>query len=138
MFKGLPDIHFSKGVCQGCILGKHPEEKFEKEKARRASSYLELVHSDLMGPFPHPSIRKAWYLLAFIDDYSCYSLVYFIRKNYEVFEHLKDFKSLVETQTRNKIKILRTDNGGEYMNKYVQNICHEASIQLQHTIPYTP
>jgi hypothetical protein len=59
MVKGLPDIHFSEGVCEGCILGKHLEEKFEKGKARTASSSLELVHSDLMGPFPHPSISKA-------------------------------------------------------------------------------
>jgi hypothetical protein len=70
MVKGLRYIHFSKGVCEGCILGKHHEEKFEKGKARRASSSLELVHSDLMGPFPHSSINKARYVLTFIDDYS--------------------------------------------------------------------
>jgi hypothetical protein len=28
----LPDIHFSKGVCEGCVLGKHPQEKFVKGK----------------------------------------------------------------------------------------------------------
>jgi hypothetical protein len=56
MVKGLPDIHFYEGVFEGCILGKHPEEKFEKGKERRTSSSLELVHSDLMGPFPHPSM----------------------------------------------------------------------------------
>jgi hypothetical protein len=22
---GLPDIHLSKGVCEGCVLGKHPQ-----------------------------------------------------------------------------------------------------------------
>ena len=27
MVIGLPKIMFSKGVCQGCILGKHPEHK---------------------------------------------------------------------------------------------------------------
>jgi hypothetical protein len=33
-----------------------------------ASSSLELVHSDIMGPFPHLSIRKERYVLTFIDD----------------------------------------------------------------------
>jgi hypothetical protein len=70
MVTDFPNIHFSKGVCQGCILGKHPQEKFEKGKAWRASSPLELIHSDLMGPFPHPSINKARYMLTFIDDFS--------------------------------------------------------------------
>jgi hypothetical protein len=43
------------------------------------------------------SINKARYVLTFIDDYSCYTWVYFLRKKSEVFEHLKDFKALVET-----------------------------------------
>jgi hypothetical protein len=30
---GLTDIHFSKGVCEGCVLGKHPQEKFDKGKS---------------------------------------------------------------------------------------------------------
>jgi hypothetical protein len=24
MVEGLLDIHFSKGICEGCVLGKHP------------------------------------------------------------------------------------------------------------------
>jgi hypothetical protein len=31
---GLPDIHFSKGVCEGCVLRKHPQEKFDKGKSQ--------------------------------------------------------------------------------------------------------
>jgi transposase InsO family protein len=62
----------------------------------------------------------------------------FSRKNPEVFQHLKDFKALVETQFGKKIKFLRTDNGGEYVNHEIHNIFHEAGIQLQHTVPYTP
>jgi hypothetical protein len=50
----LPDIHFSKGICEECVLGKHPQEKFDKGKTQRDSSPLDLIHSDLMGPFPHP------------------------------------------------------------------------------------
>jgi hypothetical protein len=32
MVDGLPNIHFSKGICEGCFLGKHPQEKFDKGK----------------------------------------------------------------------------------------------------------
>jgi hypothetical protein len=49
---GLPYIPFSKGVCEGCVLGKHPQEKFNKGK--RASEPLDMIHSDLMGHFLHP------------------------------------------------------------------------------------
>jgi hypothetical protein len=30
---GLPYIHFFKGVCEGCVLRKHPQEKFDKGKS---------------------------------------------------------------------------------------------------------
>jgi hypothetical protein len=134
---GLPDIHFSKGVCEGCVLGKHPQEKFDKGKSQRASAPLDMIHSDLMGPFYiHPSKREVF--LIFFDDFSRFTWIYFLRKKSKVFQHLKDFKALVETQSGKKIKVLQTDNRGEYVNHEIHNIFHEAGIQLQHTVPYTP
>jgi hypothetical protein len=103
---GLPYIHFSKGVCEGCVLGKHPQEKFDKGKSQRASTPLDLIHSDLMGPFPHPSIRKVRFFLIFVDYFSRFTWIYFLRQKSEVFQHLKDFKALVETQFGKKIKVL--------------------------------
>jgi hypothetical protein len=55
----LPYIHFSKGVCEGCVLIKHPQEKFNKGKSQRDFAPLDLIQNDLMGHFPHPSINKA-------------------------------------------------------------------------------
>jgi hypothetical protein len=111
MVTDLPNIHFSKGFFQGSVLGKHSQEKFEKGKAWRASSPLDLIHSDLMGPFPHLSISEARYALTFIDDFSRYTWVYFLRHKYEFFEHIKDFKEHAKTQSRSKIKILHGYNG---------------------------
>jgi transposase InsO family protein len=91
-----------------------------------------------MGPFLDPSINKARYVLAFMDDYSRHTWVYFLRQKSEVFEHLKDFKAHAKTQSRKKIKTFRTDSGGEYVNKDVQHLCDEAVIHLQHTVPHTP
>jgi hypothetical protein len=54
LFDGLLDIHFSKGVCEGCVLRKHPQEKFDKGKSQRASAPLDVIHGDLMASFPHP------------------------------------------------------------------------------------
>jgi hypothetical protein len=138
MVEGLPTIKFTSGVCQGCILGKHPEKKFDKGKAQRASSPLGWIHSDIMVPFPQPSISKARYVLTFIDDFSRFTWVFFLKLKSEVFECLIEFKALAENESGCNIKILRTDNGGEYFNKYVQQLCIDAGIQLQHTVPYTP
>jgi len=125
-------------VCEGCVLGKHPQEKFNKGKSQGAFTPLHMIHSELMGPFPHPSIKKVRFVLIFVDDFSHFSWIYFLKQKSEVFQHLKDFKTLVETQSEKKIKVLKTDNGGEYVNHDIHNIFHEAGIQLQHTVTYTP
>jgi hypothetical protein len=77
MVEGLPAIKFTSDVCQGCTLGKHPEKKFDKEKAQRASSPLGMIQSEIMGPFPQPSISKARHVLTFIDDFSRFTWVFF-------------------------------------------------------------
>jgi transposase InsO family protein len=91
-----------------------------------------------MGPFPQPSISKARYVLTFIDDFSRFTWVFVLKLKSEVFECLIEFKELVENESGCNIKILHIDNGGEYVKKYLQQLCIDASIQLQHTVPYTP
>ena len=71
----LLKIKFSKGVCQGCILGKHPEHKYEKASHERTSVPLELIHSDIAGPFPHMSMSQVEYALTFIHEFSRYCWV---------------------------------------------------------------
>ena len=63
------------------------------------------------------SIGGAWYFLIFVDDRSRYTWVYFIRKKSDVFEYFKEFKSMVEKQNGNYIKILRSDQGGEFKSR---------------------
>ena len=110
MVIGLPKIKFSKGVYQGCILGKHPEHKFEKVSHERTSTPLELIHNDVSGPFHQMSMIQAKYALTFIDDFSRYCWVYFLKHKSEVFGLFKVFKDMVENQFGRKLKVLRSDN----------------------------
>ena len=80
MVIGLPKIKFSKGVCQGCILGKHPDHKYERASHERTSAPIELINSDNSGPFPHMSIIQAKYALTFIDEFSRYCWVHFLKR----------------------------------------------------------
>ena len=41
---------------------------------------------------------------------------YLLEHKDQTFESFKNFKALVENQTNLKIKMLRSDNGGEYNN----------------------
>ncbi|KAI5352878.1 hypothetical protein L3X38_005770 [Prunus dulcis] len=50
MVVGLPEIKEVKEVCEGCVLGKQSREAFLREATTRASTPLELIHSDICGP----------------------------------------------------------------------------------------
>ena len=45
MVEGFPLIQTSDGVCHGCLVGKHPEKRYEVGKETRATSTLDLIHS---------------------------------------------------------------------------------------------
>jgi transposase InsO family protein len=48
------------------------------------------------------------------------------------------YKALVEKKSRHQIQRLRTDNGGEYVNKIFTSYCTTQGIQMKHIVPYTP
>jgi hypothetical protein len=48
------------------------------------------------------------------------------------------FKAEAENQSSKKIKILRSDNGGEYVSKEFERYCKDAGIVHQFTVPYSP
>jgi hypothetical protein len=80
---------------------------------------LELIHSDVFGLVPIPSLGNSMYYVSNIDDLSRNTWIYFLRKKSEVFDKFKEFKALIENQTEKKIKVLRINNGGEfYRNEF--------------------
>ena len=56
----------------------------------------------------------------------------------EVLDKFREFRALVENQFGKKIKVLRSDNGGEYTFGGFIDFCNEAGIKRELTIPYNP
>jgi transposase InsO family protein len=76
--------------------------------------------------------------LLFVDDFSRKMWVYFLKLKSDVFNEFKKFKALVENQFGKSIKVLRSDNGGEFCSKDFLDFCTQEGIQRQYTTPYTP
>jgi hypothetical protein len=102
-----------ESVCKGCAQGKNIDNPFPKSDSKE-KGILELVHSDVCSPMPSTSLRRYVYYVSFIDDYSHMNWVYFLKSKDEVLGKFKEFKALLENIFERKIKILRSDNGGEY------------------------
>ena len=78
---------------------------------------MEIVHSDVCGPVSSSSLRGYVYYVSFIYDFSRNTWIYFLKGKNEVFSKFKEYKALVENHTENKIKTLRSNNGGEFTSK---------------------
>ena len=136
--KGLPQLEIRGDiVCAGCQYGKAHQLPYQESKYQ-AREPLELVHSDVFGPVKQPSISGYRYMVTFIDDFSRYVWVYFLKEKSEVFEKFKEFQNTVENDIRKKIKCLRTDNGGEYTSREFNGYLRDKLISRQLTCPNTP
>jgi hypothetical protein len=87
---------------------------------------------------PSSSISGYVYYVSFIDDYFHKTWIYFLKTTDEVFSKFKEFKALIENLSERKIKILRSDNGGEYTSKEFVNFCKDVGIKRKLTTPYNP
>ena len=122
--------------CEICIQAKITKKPFPS--VEKNSELLDLVHSDiceLNGVLTRGGKR---YFITFIDDFSKYTRVYLLRNKDEAFDMFKRYKSEVENQKNRKIKILRSDRGGEYFSTEFSTFCEEHGIVHQQTAPYTP
>ena len=66
--------HSDNKTCVECIKGKMTNKK--NKRAERSMNVLELIRTDICGPFPIPSWNGKLYFITFIDDYSRYGYLY--------------------------------------------------------------
>ncbi|WJZ95165.1 hypothetical protein VitviT2T_013955 [Vitis vinifera] len=112
------------------------------------SDVLELIHTNICGPFPTASWNGQQYFITFIDDYSRYGYLYLIHEKSQSLDVFKNFKVEVENQLSKKIKAVRSDRGGEYYGRYdgsgeqrpgpFAKYLMECGIVPQYTMPGTP
>ena len=117
----LKSIDFD--ICESCILGKQKNVSFLKTGRTPKDEKLELVHTNLWGPFPVASLRGSRYYITFINDSNRKVWVYFLKNKSDVFETFKKWKTMVEIETGLKVKCLRSDNRGEYIDGGFNGYC---------------
>ena len=125
-------------ICENCCDGKNHKTPFSNIESNRKRKIFELIHSDVCGKLNPSSLGGGNYFVTFIDDATKYTWVYILKKKSDVFDAFKNWKTLVENLYDRKIKIFRTDNGGEYTSSEFERYLQEAGIRHEKTIPKTP
>ena len=130
-------------TCLDCIKGNQTNKS--KKGATRCKHLLEIIYTDICCPNMDGSDLK--YFITFIDDYSSYMHLYLLRSKDEALETFKVFKAEVEKQCEKKIKILRSDKGGEYYGRYTEigqapdpfsRFLQEHGIVTKYSMPSSP
>ena len=113
----LPNLDFTDlDVCVDCIKGK--QAKHTKKGATRSGELLEIIHMDICGPFDSPSFGKEKYFITFIDDFSRYCYIYLLNEKSQTVDALEVYIVEVEIQLNKRVKIIRSDRGGDYYGRY--------------------
>ena len=124
-----------KNDCTTCIVGKQTEYRSRKERSR-SDEVFGLVHTDLAGPIKPLGIRGYSYVILFTDDFSGAHFVYFLKHKSDAVIALKQF--LADTAPVGHVKALRSDNGGEFINKEFKNTLRENKTKHETCAPYSP
>ena len=122
--------------CVDCLAGKQNRASFHSRPPMRRRHALELVHTDV-SYMDAKSHRGAQYFVTFIDDYSRKLWAFVLKSKDQVLSVFKEFHARVERESGQKLKAVRTDNGGEYMGQFEQ-YCKSHGIKLEYTVPKTP
>ena len=144
----LPQLDFTdwNNTCVDCIKGKQTKH-VSKQAATRSSGLLDLIHTDICGPFDVPSWGGERYFITFIDDYSRYCYLYLLHERTQSVDVLETFISEVERQLNKKVKVIRSDRGGEYYGKTSEvgqipgpfkKLLEFKGICAQYTMPGSP
>ncbi|KAJ9529996.1 hypothetical protein QJQ45_023288, partial [Haematococcus lacustris] len=128
------------GVCPGCAAGKMHRRVADTlpSLAPPVKGVLDLVHTDVCGPFHVASVGGYSYVVTFLDEYSGLSLVECVKAKSDVPGVIISTVQWLETQSGRRLKALRSDNGTEYINQEVMAFLASKGIQHQRSAPYSP
>ena len=96
MVDGLPQVEIPKQLCVECCVSKQPRNSFKLEIPIKSKRKLEVIYSDVCGPFEVKSLGGNSYFVSFIDEFTRKMWIYLIKQKSEVFNIFKKFKLLSE------------------------------------------
>ena len=138
MVQRLPHIKHGGELCDSYLAEKQRRLPFPKAAMYRATDALKLVHGNLCGPIMLATNGGRWYFLLLVDDCSRYMWPQLLTSKYEAVVVIKKFKMHAEAKSGKKLRVLRTDRGGEFTSMEFVVYCAGQGMVRHHTMPYSP
>ncbi|GJU57470.1 putative ribonuclease H-like domain-containing protein [Tanacetum coccineum] len=139
LVRGLPSKLFENDhTCVACQKGKQHKASCKTKLVSSISQPLQMLHMDLFGPISVRSINHKTYCLVVTDDYSWFGWVFILATKDETSGILKTFITGIENQINHKVKIIRCDNGTEFKNNDMNQLCGMNGIKKEFSVARTP
>lgn len=130
----FPLDHISNFSSNSCNINKSTKLPFH-QSIISSSVPLEVIYSDVWTSSVLSSDGFKYYVI-FVDHYTKYIWLYPLSRKSDVHITFLNFKALVENYFSTSIKILFTDNGGEYLA--MRSFLATCGITRLTTPPHTP
>lgn len=82
----------------------------------KSSILFSLIHSDVWGPSSIATMFRARWFVTFINYCTRIAWLYLLRNKDELFKVFQSFHAMIQTQFSAKLKVLRYNNSGKFMN----------------------
>jgi transposase InsO family protein len=139
LVRGLNDVTFEKDKpCSACQASKQVGNTHPSKSEMGTSKAFELLQMDLFGPTTYTSIGGNKYDFVIVDDYTRYTWVLFLYNKSDVYNLFKSFVKRAQNEFETTIKKIRSDNGSEFKNTRIEDLCDDLGIGHQLSPTYTP
>nr|GEV31094.1 hypothetical protein [Tanacetum cinerariifolium] len=139
LVRGLPTKVFENNhTCVACKKGKQHRASCKTKLASSVDQPLFRLYMDLFRPTFVKSLNKKSYCLVITDDYSRFTWVFLLATKDETTPILKTFLTGLENQLSLKVKVIRSDNGTEFKNFVLYQLCGLKGIKREFNVPRTP
>ena len=120
--------------CEICQLNKSKKLPVTKDSGTRASEALKIVHIDILGPIQPKAVDGHRYAIGFVDSFSRYQKLYFLRSRDEAIDKVEQFFADI-----GQPGTLVCDGAGEYDGSNdIKQLCRQKSVRLECAAPFTP
>jgi hypothetical protein len=96
------------------------------------------VHGDLCGPVTPATPGGRRYFLLLVDDLSHYMWVVVLGSKGEAADAIRRAQAAAEAECGRKLRVLCTDNGGEFTVAEFTSYCTDEGVQRHYSAPYNP
>src|SRR6266850_5910881 len=125
--------------CESCVYAKATRKPIAKvREGKCAKNFGDKIHTDLWGPAPVETKGGRKYYITFTDDAMRFTHLYLLRAKSEAFEAYKKYEAWCLTQKNTKIKVLHSDQGGEYLDTEFRAYLAKQGTTQKLTVHHTP